>query len=400
MAQTESMTVYSDAYEKAKQFNNLDHAIDFLDNRVKSTYRLEGLIGLEIIPNGIKMILLVKEADNNLFLTGTNSYEKEFFIPKYVWNHLTSFLNVPSRVFEYYQSFRNLISEQDFKKCQDNESEILGIMFNNRLEEKRIKEEAGKKAKKDLYITSFKDGFGEFPRIIHSDLYYPYEDSEALEMIINGFNSVNAKHDNREYEFKNAFISPYRSEFSFSNLQTKTPVKVGEEIESGITLINSECKNNSLTFQALVIRLMCLNGVISEFPDNTLKIRHYENAFENKIKNGFVKVLQLENKFAKQYMEASEKDKKISNDWADFLEVPNSILAMQNSGKQELIDIAKQQDYAFTPYGVIQALTYKGSHRTHDDNTKKLINKKTVNILDNIDLLQKWSPREASVSQN
>lgn len=385
--ETQTVNIYNDVYEKGKTFKSYDKTLDFLDNRVKETYMLKGIIGLEIMSNGMKILFGVHETDNNLILNGSYM-EKEFFIPKYVWSHLTGFLKIPSPVYDFYQSFHGLLDKEDFKTCQNNEAENLEIMFNNRLEAKKQNNRL-----KDIFITVFKDSFGEYPRVIHSELYYPYRDSEALETVNNGFEALNRKYDDRDYGFKTAFLTPYCSNFNYTNNLTKTPTKIGEELESGLMIKNSECKLASFTFQTLMVRLACLNGLISNFRDSELKIKHYENGFERKIQNGFVKSLKLENKFASQYLKACEKTKPISLEWNDIQEIPNSILAMKPNEKQELIEIAKFEDYEFSPYGILQALTYKTTHRVHDDSNKERINKKALHILDNIDLLSEWKPK-------
>lgn len=391
--------LFHDIYERAKTSTSLDETANILGSREYENYLLKGVAGLEIIRDGLKIIFKVKEADANLFQRGLPTIEKEFFIPKFVWNHLCNSLGIPSRVFDYYQKFHSLLDKDDFNRCQENESEVLQILFDN-----RIKDQAKRQAEgsghylKDLHITVFNDIFGEFPRRIATDVYYPFKDIETLELVQNGFTSINKNYADRNYRFKDAYISPYQTELHYTNTLTKRPTVRGEEIEAGLTIINSECKKKSLTFQALVLRLTCLNGATSTFKDPDLSIRHYEANFERKVQNGFVKAVKLESEFAKQYLEAVNYNERISDNWADFLDLPRNLLEMKPNERQEIIDIAKQEDYEFTPYGVVQALTFKSTHRAHDDATKERINEKAVHILDNIELLQEWTPKTLQVS--
>lgn len=384
----QSLLLYSDVYEKAKRFTDYEKAYDFVDNRTKDTFLLGGIAGLGIEPNGMKIEFDVRETDEHLILNNTPITQEEFFISNYVWNHLAGFLGIPVPVFNYYQRFIEL-NKEDFRTCQENEAEILQILFNDRLDKKLKSSRI-----KDIYITVFEDGFGRFPRVIHSDIYYPYKDSRSFDVVNNGLQSANEKYQDKDYRFKNAWISPYSSEIQFSNNNTKSElVNVGDTIESGISVINSECKLASFTYQALIIRLSCLNGVTNNFKDNALRIRHYESGFEQKIKAGFVKVLKLENDFAKIYLEASEFNQPISDNWSDLLELPSSFLAMKQPEKQEIIEIAEKEEYKFSPYGIVQALTYKSSHKAFDDSTKKRINDKALHVLDNIELMQEWKPK-------
>lgn len=381
-----SLNVYNDVFERAKTITKLDDAKDFLENREKQTYLLDGVSGLEIIRDGMKILFDVVETDDHLLKKGLPRIEKEFFIPKFVWNHLVGFLSIPNRVFDYYQRFRDL-SNEDFIRCQECESEVLQILFNDRLDQQKKNTRI-----KELYLTVFNDGFGEFPRVIHSELYYPFRDYEALTMLLDGFLSVNREHNDRDYAFKNAYISPYSSEFRFTNEKTKTPTVRGEEIESGVSVQNSECKYASFNFQAYILRLQCLNGATSRYNDTDLRVKHYEHGFKQKIANAFRKALHLENDFARKYMDSVKYNEKLSNDWADLLDIPKSILAMNPNEKEELVEIGRTQDYDFTPYGVLQALTYKSSHRSHNDSTKDRINEKACIVLDNIEELSEWIP--------
>ncbi|KKM01940.1 hypothetical protein LCGC14_1789410 [marine sediment metagenome] len=203
-------------------------------------------------------------------------------------------------------------------------------------------------------------------------------------MLLKGLETVNEQNTDREYSFKSAELSPYQSKFNFTNFQSQTKVRQGETIESGIAVINSECKRASFNFQNYVLRLECANGMTSNIKDVDLRVKHYESGFQQKIQNAFVKSLRLEDKFASKYIEAVSYDQEISEDWADLLDIPSSILALSNAEKTELIEIGRNKYDKFTPYNVLNTLTDKGTHGTHDDSSKERYNAKALNLLDNI----------------
>jgi len=188
-------------------------------------------------------------------------------------------------------------------------------------------------------------------------------------------------------------ISPYQTEFNYTNVLSHTVVTPGNTIESGFTATNSECKKASYNFQTYVLRLECMNGMTSRFSDNELRVKHYEAGFEAKITRAFVKALQLEDRFALKFIEATKYDQKISDDWADLISIPSSILALSIPERRELVEIGQTKYGDFTPANVLNTLTEKATHRSKDDNTHDRYNEKAIILMDNIEELDQWVPK-------
>lgn len=371
-------------YEKALTVTDLDDVIDGFENRQKWTYKIDSIEDLEIIPNGIELAMGVQEYDEHLNCLDKADEIRAFFTPKFVWGHIAQFLGIPNRVYEHYQNFLKL-NKEDFDACREHESEVLKILMNHRINDPN---------KSDSFITVFKDKwFGTYPRVIHSKIYYPYRDSEMLLTMMNGFKSINQRYGTtRNYQFRKAFISPYKSRLFFGNTITKTPTVRNEETESGLVIENSECKAASFNFQTYVMRLSCLNGVVSRFNNKDLSVQHYLRNFERNVQKAFTTALELEDKYSKEYHDTIKYDNKISDNWADLLELPSEYLKMQPAEKKELIDIAQTEGYDFTPNKIMQAITYKQSHKTFDDNTFDRLNEKANIVMNKMPAIQNWKP--------
>ena len=379
--------------ERTMTVKSLEQTESILKNRVKKTYLLKGIVDIDAPRrNELYIVFDVIETDDHLIKKGMPLVTKDFFISRYVFSHLAGFLGIPSRVYDLVDSFWTLPVDKRIE-CVEYLGEILKRFFNHRIEQQ---ETEGSRLK-DIYITVFDDHWGEFPRVIHSGIFYPYADYKALKMLLKGLETVNEQNADREYSFKSAELSPYQSKFNFTNFQSQTKVRQGETIESGIAVINSECKRASFNFQNYVLRLECANGMTSNIKDVDLRVKHYESGFQQKIQNAFVKSLRLEDKFASKYIEAVKYDQEISEDWADLLDIPSSILALSNAEKTELIELGRTKYGKFTPYNVLNTLTDKSTHGTNDDSTKERYNSKALNLLDNIENLAIWIPKTIEV---
>lgn len=385
---TENLLVYSDVYEKTLSLNSLIKTKEILQKRVKKTYLLKGIVDIDVPRrNELNIVFDVIETDDHLIKKGMSVQTNDFFISRYVFSHLASFLGIPSRIYDLVDTFWTL-PEHYRIECIEHLGEILKRFFNHRIEQQEQNARL-----KDIYITVFSDYWGEFPRVIHSNVYYPYPDKNALDMLLKGLDTINEQNADREYTFQSAKLSPYQSTFNFTNFKSRTEVAPGETIESGITVINSECKRASFNFQNYVLRLQCANGMTSTFMDADLRVKHYESGFLRKIQNAFVKSLRLEDQFASKYIKAIEYNDEISDDWADLLDIPSSILALNNAEKTELISIGRSKYGKFTPYNILNVVTEKATHGTHDDNSQERFNEKAIIILDNIENLSMWNPR-------
>jgi len=385
------LDLYNPQFEKGKTFKSLDQTIDFLEAREKFTFKIKDISGLEIIDKGVKMALDVVEVDEHLLSNGSSREEIEFFISRYVFSHLASFLKIPTTMYDYYQRFLQL-EKADFEACCENESEILGILFSDRY----------KAGDKTDYITAFKDGFGFYPRLIHSKVFYPYRDDKALNKMLTGFDSINQR-SNLDYYFYKAFLTPYKSSIYFNDRNSiivpKNQAHAGDIIESGIMMQNSECKGASFNFRTSVVKLVCDNGNVSAF-NSDLAVKHYEGNFERKVQIAFSEVLKLTEQHAKKYLDAINYDNEISDNWADLVEIPSKYLAMKPNEKQEIAEIGRQQGYDFSVDGILQAITFKGSNRVYDDSNFERLNDKANTIIELAPEIAQWKPKRLRALAN
>lgn len=386
MSKTEisEMELYNPQFEKGKTFKSLDQTIDFLENREKFTFEIADIVGLEIIDKGIKMALDVVEVDDHLLSNGSSKEEIEFFISRKVFSHLASYLKIPTTMYDFYQRFLQL-ENADFLSCCEKEGEILQVLFSDRY----------KAGDKQDYITAFKDGWGFYPRVIHSKVYFPYEDSKALNRMVSGFNSINARSD-LDYYFYKAFLTPYKSSLYFNDrsqtIVPKNQAHAGDIIEAGLCIQNSECKEASFNFRTSVVKLICDNGNISAF-NRDLAVNHYAKFFEQKVQKAFTEALKLPEIHAQKYLNAISYDNEISDDWADLIEVPKRHLSMKPAERKEIAEIGRQQGYEFSPNGIIQAITYKASNRVYDDSNFDRLNEKVNLLIETAPELQNWRPK-------
>jgi len=385
--QQEELMVYADRSERTLIVKDKQEAKKILSERVKQTFLLKGILGLELTSSDVIVTFDVIETDDHLVKKGMIAKAKPFFTSQHVFRHLTGFLGVPTGIYDLIQTFRVLTESQRIE-CLEHLAEILKIHFEHRLYE------VENSRKKDIYLTVFTDIFGSFARVIHSGVYYPYPDSEAFEKLDKGVQIVNEQNPDRQYKFRSADISPYQTKVNYTNHLSKTKVSEGNTIESGFTATNSECKKASYNFQSYVLRLECMNGATSRYTDNDLRVKHYEAGFEQKITRAFVKALKLEDKFALKFIEATKYDNKISDDWADLLKLPSSILALNNPEKKELIELGERKYGEFTPANVVNVLTDKATHNSRDDNTSARFNEKAVIVVNNIERLSQWVPAQ------
>lgn len=378
------MELYNPQFEKGKTFMDLDETINFLEDREKFTFQISDITGLDIIDKGIKMRLDVVEVDDHLISNGSAKEEISFFISRKVFSHLASYLKIPVTMYDFYQRFLQL-DWDDFSACCEKEGEILQVLFSDRY----------KSGDKTDYITAFKDGWGFYPRVIHSKVYFPYADGDALSKMVSGFDSINRRSE-LDYYFYKAFLTPYKSSLYFNDrsqsIIPKSQAHVGDVIEAGLCIQNSECKEASFNFRTSVVKLICDNGNISAF-NKDLAVNHYAKFFEQKVQKAFTEALKLPELHAQKYLNAMSYDDDISDDWADFIEVPKKYVSMKPAERKEIAEIGKREGYKFSPSGVIDAITYKNAHRVYDDQNFDRLNEKVNLIIETAPQLQNWRPK-------
>jgi len=372
-------------------YDSIEKMRDVLEKREKETYLIQRLKGVHF--NGdLTMLFDVREVSDDLKILLSGSHEKEFKMNREVFRHFCEFLRIPSKVYDYFQGFSGVNDGINRKILKENESENLQILFNDFMG----KELKGNKSKK-LYLTSFRDVFGDFPRVIHSSRYVPIEDLKVLEMLEKKFQSFNRENSDKEYKFMKGFLTPYISEFEYIDEKHEKGYEfheqdVGEAIKSGIVIRNSETKHASFTYQVMILRLMCTNGLFSSFMEDDLKIRHDAIGFHLKVQKGFSRIMELEKLFMDVYLKSLKYQEPLSLNWNDLYNIPSRYLSLRRREKQELIELAQKENYSFSPHGILQALTYKSTHEVKNEEERNRYNRKALQILDNLESLQTWKP--------
>jgi hypothetical protein len=378
------MSVYS---LTRKRYTDLDNAVKILENRKRETFKLDGIKKIFFDNNGkLNFRFLVRESDEFQYGIYSNDMLKEWYLPKHAFAQLATYLDIPIRLYDFIQLGR---------KLEHNENDVFLENLTENLEllcQERLEREKNSKRLKNHYITVFDDIFGTFIRRISSEIYRPYEDYKALIDTNNNLEKVNNQ-KGTNYHHRETYISPYKLTSNFIDESQKINLKkISDEVKGGITLINSETKDSSYGFQALIFRLACENGLISEYKDAGLTVKHMGDDFKLNTKKAFIKVLELGKDFAKMFVEL-DKSEPISNDWNDIYELPDTLFQMRNNEKKELIEIAQKESYPFSAYGVVQALTFKSNHDAISDSKFSNLNQKAVDIARKVDKFNQWKPK-------
>ena len=377
-----------------KRYTNLENVRSHLENRKRETFKLDEIRKIFYDEFGkLNFGFIVRKSDEFQYGIYSNDLSKEWYLPKHAFGQLANYLDVPIRLYDFMQLGREKLDASQNQVFLDNICENLNLLC-----QKRIQEEEESKRKKHHYITVFDDLFGNFVRRISSEIYRPYEDINALLDTNSNLEKINAE-KGTNYHHRETYISPYKLTSNFIDESRKMVLKnVGDTIKAGITLINSETKDSSYGFQSLLFRLACENGMISEFKDPALTVKHMGDDFQLNTRKAFIKVLALSKNFAKLFLEL-DRSKTISNDWNDIYEIPNDLLQMRPFEKKELISIAEKEVYPFSPYGLVQALTFKSNHDSISDSKFNSLNSKAINIAQKIDKFNAWKPKRLGVNE-
>ena len=371
-----------------RRYTKLENIVDILARRKRETFKLDDIKKIYYDENGkLNFQFLVRESDEFQYGIYSNDMVRSWFLPKHAFSQLANYLGVPIRLYDFIELGREKLDDSQNQVYLDNLSENLSLLC-----QKRISEEEESNRKKSHYITVFDDIFGDFVRRISSEIYRPYEDYKALIDTNQNLEKINAQ-KGTDYQHRESYLSPYKLTSNFVDESQKLELKnVGDTIKGGITLINSETKDSSYGFQSLIFRLACSNGMISEFKDPALTVKHMGDEFKLKTKKAFIKVLALGKNFAKMFYNL-DKAKTISNDWNDIYEIPNDLLQMRPNEKKELISIARKEAYPFSSYGLVQALTFKSNHDAISDSKFNTLNSKAINIARKVDKFNEWIPK-------
>jgi len=385
------LSINSEYSLKLKRIHDFEQAEKVLSERTYKTYKLKGLSSLRFNEYGDLTIgYEVVDTDKNGFNEFSSEYTERLFTPKHCWNHLVGMLGLPNSLYDYYELFKKLGKTQT-EICLEHESDILKMFFEYR-EADKLERETLKKGHylKDHYLSVFTDTFGTFPRVIRSELYKPYSDYQALVDTNDNLMLYNEKKGS-DFEFQKANYSPYRFSVDYIDNNKKIELKeVGDTVCNGLRMFNSETKDSSYGFQSLMVRLQCTNGMVSNFSDTALRVKHIGKDFERNTLLALQKVLELSNEFMDNYTNLEKYSKPITNNWNELLQMDSSVISLNNKEKLNLIDIAEKEDYVFSSYGLVQALTYEGSHNSRTDKDVKRNNTKSLEIMNNPKALGKW----------
>ncbi|KKN04520.1 hypothetical protein LCGC14_1096470 [marine sediment metagenome] len=363
-----------------RRYTDKEVLLSILEKRKRETYKIEGISKIFFDDlNRLNFRFNVKESDEFQFGIYSSDMLKEWYLPKHAFSQLATYLDIPVRVYDFIHLGRHRLDKNELEVYLENLTENMELLCRNRLER-----EKDSKRLKAHYLTVFDDIFGSSIRRVSSEIYRPYEDYKAFMDTDKNLKKLNnAK--GTDFQHRETYLSPFKLTSNFINEKVKIQLKnVGDTIKAGISLINSETKDSSFGFQALMFRLACSNGMISEFKDAGLTVKHMGDDFELHTKKAFIKVLELGKNFAKMYVDL-DRSKPISNDWNDLHELPDSLFQMRTNERKELIEIAQKENYPFSAYGLVQTLTFKSNHDAISDSKFNILNKKALDITRKVD---------------
>ena len=371
-----------------KRYTDLDNVVKILENRKRETFKLDGISKIYYDNDGnLNFRFNVRESDEFQYGIYSDEILKDWILPKHAFTQLANYLGIPVRIYDFMQLSHEKLNHSENSVFLDNLSENLELLCRERIER-----EKNSKRLKNHYITVFDDIFGTSIRRVSSEIYKPYEDYKALIDTNNNLEKVNTQ-KNSSYQHRETYISPYKLTSNFVDDKQKIQLKnVGDIVKGGITLINSETKNSSYGFQSLMFRLACSNGMVSEFKDSALTVKHMGDDFKTNTKKAFIKVLELGKNFSKMFVDL-DKSVSMSNDWNDIHELPDTLFQMRLNEKKQLIEIAQKENYPFSAYGLVQALTFKSNHDAITDSKFKSLNNKAIDVTRKIDKFNNWSPK-------
>jgi len=388
-----------------KHYTDINQVERILEARKRETFKLDGINKIFFDrDNKLNFRFVVRESDEYQLGIYSNDLIKEWYLPKHAFSQLATYLNIPVRTYDFIQLASPLRDEE--KRLESGERDLFLENMSENLEllcKNRIEREKNSKRLQNHYITVFSDIFGTFIRRISSEIYKPYEDYKALIDTNNNLQKVN-KAKGTSYEHTESYISPNKLTSNFVDSNCKIHLKnVNDTIKGGITMTNSETKDSSFGFQALIFRLACENGLISTFKDSALTVKHMGDDFKLNTQKAFVRVLELGQNFAKMFVEL-ERSKPISNDWNDIFELPDTLFQMHKNERKELITIAQKETYPFSAYGIVQALTFKSNHDAISDSKFKTLNEKAIDVSRKVDkynkyVLKRLRPKESKKNE-
>ena len=371
-----------------KRYTDLDNVVKILEDRKRETFKLDGISKIFYDNDGnLNFRFNVRESDEFQYGIYSDELLKDWILPKHAFTQLSNYLGIPTRIYDFMQLSHEKLNYAENSVFLDNLSENLELLC-----KERIEREKNSKRLQSHYITVFDDIFGKSIRRISSENYKPYEDYQALIDTNRNLEKVNSQKGS-SYQHRETYISPYKMTSNFVDDNQKIQLKnVGDKIKGGITLINSETKNSSYGLQALIFRLACTNGMISEFKDSALTVKHMGSDFGLNTKKAFIKILELGKNFTKMFVNL-DKSNPISNDWNDIYELPDTLFQMRANEKKELISIAQKENYPFSAYGMVQTLTFKSNHDAINDSKFKSLNQKALDITRKVDKFNAFVPK-------
>ena len=377
-----TVQIFDQYYPSKMGFDNFSKVEDFLKNRQTEKYIIKGIVKIDIIGGEFYFTLEIQEPES------VGIEVREFYMPKHTINHLFRTVDIPTALLGYYDTLNTSLPDDQRKEAFEYESKNLSNLYGARIEKQLTS-----KRTKDMYLHVVEDGFGKYPRAITSEDYIHYADSDALADFQFKVDDLN-KRDKSDYEFSMAMLTPFSTRVGYIN---DTIEIMKEEISTGFCWLNSEMKRNSFQLLNQMIRLLCSNGMFSRTGgDNIYRIPHKGENFELKQAVALNGIITLEDKFTEAYQSLERYSKNpISDKWDDLYQLPTRYLAMKKGEKSELIEIAEKQEYEFTPYGIVQALTWKSSHKANSLEEVERLNNKANDIIFVANSIASWKPLKA-----
>ena len=369
-------------YPSKLGFDKYSDVEDFLKKRQTEKFIIKGIVSIDIKKGEFYFTLEVQEPESTVIEV------HEFYMPKHAINHLFRTVDIPTALLVYYHTLNTSLPDDQRKEAFEYESKNLSNLFGA-----RINKQLTSKRTKDMYLHIVEDGFGKYPRAITSEDYIHYADADALSEFQDKIEAIN-KRDKSDYEFSMAMLTPFSSRVGYVSEVVQV---MSEEISKGFCWVNSEMKRNSFQLLNQIIRLICSNGMYDRTGgDNIYRIPHKGENFELKQELALNGILTLEDKFMEAYQSLERFSKKtISDTWDALYQLPNRYLPMKKGEKTELIEIAEKEGYKFTPYGIVQALTWKSSHKANSLEDVERLNDKANDIIFVANSIASWNPPKA-----
>ena len=206
-------------------------------------------------------------------------------------------------------------------------------------------------ADKEVMVRTITTPTGEYARAILSNRYEPLSNSELVDMVIPYFPE--------DARVRWSHCDPTVFHASITLPSSTTEITVGDIVETGIHLSNSEVGFRSVTACGYVFRCKCTNGLITGERTSTYRFRHVGNGdnFHSRVKSSVESAL----------LSTTDILEKLRASVNEYIEKPADELAKivkaNNLSQDDYKEILNRMtanvynDNMQTKYGVVNAIT-------------------------------------------